>query len=780
MPDTFTPPFSGVRVIDATSNVGGPMVGWLLAEQGADVIKIEAPSGDPLRGQPAFHVLNRSKRSAVLDLTTGEDCVVLLGLLDDADVFLYDWAPGEDARLGFDAATLAARNPRLVTAYLPAYGSRGRWAHLPPDEALVQAVSAVCDAQYRYEPQPVLVNMPVAGYGQGIVGALAVAASLYARTQSQQGDRFELSQIAATFAMETIAWLRAPDVMRLAGQKDPRGPIPTYRLVQGSDGEWLFAGALTPPFWANLAIAAGLDDCLVDERFKGAPMGIANIDDRRELAQRVSAAFPSKPRDEWLQILEEADVPRAPVLTRSEWAQDPHVLENKMMVEIEDPVLGKTRQMGLPLTMRNSPGRIAGPAPTMGQHNSEILGRQAKGGGGTRSTEERASSVSVSEDPTHPLTGITVIDLSGFIAGASASMMLADFGARVIKVEPPGGDGWRTSGLAFLGSNRSKRSVCIDLKTPEGRELLLDLIDRADILHDNFRHGVMERMGLTWETLSARNPRLVWSSVTGYGPSGPLSHLPGFDPMMQSRGGVMRAQGDPDGEPVYLQMPVCDYGTALTSAFGMIAALYARERTGLGDRVETSLAHSALTMQAGEFIFFDGKPADRAGGRDLAGHHALYRIYGASDGWLMLACTTIEHASAFATAIGVAVPAPVLEQSTHGETATRIESTLASRTVEQWLETLLPLGIPVAPCVSVSAMFEDEHLNANDLWWDADNPRWGHVRQTGNLVQWDRMSMSLSRRAPLLGEHTVECLGELGITQQRIATLLEAGVVRQP
>jgi formyl-CoA transferase len=279
--------------------------------------------------------------------------------------------------------------------------------------------------------------------------------------------------------------------------------------------------------------------------------------------------------------------------------------------------------------------------------------------------------------------------------------------------------------------------------------------------------------------LSARNPRLVWSSVTGYGPTGPLSHLPGFDPMMQSRGGVMRAQGDPDGEPVYLQMPVCDYGTALTSAFGMIAALFARERSGLGDRVETSLAHSALTMQAGEFIFYDGKPADRPGGRDFAGHHALYRIYAASDGWLMLACTTTEQAAAVANAVGIAIPDPPLEHETHGDVAARIESRLGLRTTERWLEALLPLDVPVAPCISVSAMFDDEHLNANGLWWDAENPRWGRVRQTGHVVQWDRMSMSLSRRAPVLGEHTVECLTELGVAQERIDALLELGVLRQ-
>lgn len=283
--------FDGVRVVEACTGIGGAMLAWMLSEQGADIVRVVSPGAEP-HAWTGYHVLDRGKRTVALDLETEAGRAALWQLLDRADVFLYDWPPGDDERLGFTPAALRQRCPSLVTGYLPAYGSRGRWAALPPDEALVQAVSAVCDAQYRYEPRPVLVNLPVAGYAQGVVGALSVAASLYARTQSSRGDRFELSQIAATFAMETIAWLRAPSVMRLAGQQDPRGPIPTYRLVQGSDGEWLFCGALTPPFWANLAIALGLEDCLVDERFRGAPMGIANMDDRRELARRVSAAVP--------------------------------------------------------------------------------------------------------------------------------------------------------------------------------------------------------------------------------------------------------------------------------------------------------------------------------------------------------------------------------------------------------------------------------------------------------------------------------------------------------
>jgi crotonobetainyl-CoA:carnitine CoA-transferase CaiB-like acyl-CoA transferase len=229
----------------------------------------------------------------------------------------------------------------------------------------------------------------------------------------------------------------------------------------------------------------------------------------------------------------------------------------------------------------------------------------------------------------------------------------------------------------------------------------------------------------------------------------------------------MRAQGEPGGEPVYLQMPVCDYGTALTAAFGIITALVARERTGIGDRVETSLANSASTMQAGEMIFYDGRPPDPPGGRDLAGRHALYRIYGASDGSLMLACTTDDQAHSVAHALDVTLPAgDALAHDLYGVVASKIETTFAAQPLRHWLDTLLPFGVPVAPCTKVADLFEDEHLVDNDLWWDTEHPVFGPLRQTGGIIHWDAMSMSFPRSAPTLGQHTEECLRELGIERK--------------
>jgi crotonobetainyl-CoA:carnitine CoA-transferase CaiB-like acyl-CoA transferase len=773
-PDDHAPALDGIRLIDATEDIGGPYAAMLLAEQGADVIKIERPGGDPSRSTPAFHVLNRSKRSVVLDLQADAGRADLRALLRDADVFLYDWPPRRDADLGFDSTSLRTANPRLIIGYLPAYGSDGPHADLPADEALVQAVSGAADAQFRYDAQPAYINIPIAGYAQGIIAAGAVAASLYARTQTGQGDAFELSQVAAIFAMETVAYIRAAGVQRMAGRTGPRGGIPTYRLVRASD-DWLFAGALTPGFWASLAVAAGLEDCLVDPRFAAAPMGIADMDARRELAARLDEAFTHRTRDEWLEILEDAGVPRAPVLSREEFARDPQVAHNEMVIDVDDPEVGPTKQMGIPLRLGDTPGRVRGPAPRLGEHQALIddLDRaEDRRADGARTPEPGARR-------SYPLEGVVIVDLSGFIAGANGSMMLADMGATVIKVESLDGDGWRNSGLAFLGSNRGKRSVCIDLKREEGRALLLDLVERADVVMENYRAGVMDRLGIGYEALRARNPRIIHCSVTGYGPTGPYAHLPGFDPLFQARSGLMRAQGEPGGEPVYLQIAVCDYATALTAAYGVMAALVARERTGRGNRVETSLLNSAFTVQAGEFVFYDGRPPDPPGGRDLPGRHALCRVYAASDGYLTIACTTAEHASALAKTIGVTLPSgDPLTHAVEGELASAIMRQLAVHERAHWLREFRACGVPAAPCTPVEAIFDDEHLNANGLWWDFEHPRFGAVRQTGAVVRWQDMSMRIDRRAPLLGEHSAECLPELGITDVRVAELMRAGVVR--
>jgi crotonobetainyl-CoA:carnitine CoA-transferase CaiB-like acyl-CoA transferase len=220
--------------------------------------------------------------------------------------------------------------------------------------------------------------------------------------------------------------------------------------------------------------------------------------------------------------------------------------------------------------------------------------------------------------------------------------------------------------------------------------------------------------------------------------------------------------------------------TALLAAYGVVCALVARERTGVGDRVQTSLFNSAFAVQAGEFIFYDGRPPDPPGDRDLAGRHALHRIYAAGEGNVMLACRTPHDAGHALTTLGVAMPpGDPLEHPVEGELARRIGEAFAARRAQEWVDALRTLGVPAARCRPFRELLDDPPLEAVGLWWDFDHPQWGSVRQTGAVVRWDGMAMQMPRRAPFLGEHTVEALGALGVPRRRIDELLASGAIVQ-
>ena len=777
--------FEGTRIVDFTQGTAGPYASMLLAEQGADVLKVEPPAGDRARGTPAFHVLNRSKRGIVLDLTRAEDRARARELAFAADVVLVDHLQGKAEELGIDYAGLSQRHPQIVYCSVPLYGSKGPWASLEPDDTLVAAVTGVLGVQWSYSESPVFLVVPVVAYATGVLAAGAIAATLFDRGLSGRGDYIEVSGLGGAFARETSTYLvplGALDVIRLAGGRgDPKGPFPTYRVYRAGDGEWLMLACLTPVFWTKLALAMGLEEYLADPRFEGAPIAIPEPQDRQELSDRLAEMFATRPRQHWLDFLREADVPVGPVQARDEYFQDPQVLQNGMRVEIDDPEVGPTVQMGVPISLRDTPGAIRGPAPLLGQHSQEVLSRPWQPMAALPPAAEGRPSGGA------PLDGIKVLDLGTIYAGPYGGMLLSDLGADVTKIEPLDGDPWRAFAIGFLGANRGKRSLAIDLKRSEGREVFYDLVLKADVVADNFRTGVLRRLQMDYDTLSAINPRIICCSVTPFGTSGPMAGWPGFDPLLQGRSGLMRAQGGEGEEPVYYQIAICDFITALMAAYGVIAALHARERTGRGQLVESSLANNAMAAQAGEFIRYQGRPPDLPGGPNLLGLSALYRAYRCSDGWLFLAVRSADQATALVEATGGAlVPGAqhsatsLLQSPLQGDVASALEAFFAARQRQETVQSLLEKGIPCAPCLTIADLFDDEHLKANDLWWEMEHPVNGPVRQTGRIVKWQRHSMRLERPAPVLGQHSREVLLEFGMEPSSVEDLIKKGVILAP
>jgi len=765
----------GIRVLDLGRGVAAPYAAMLLAEQGADVLRIEPPGRDRLFGAPSYHVFNRSKRLILLDPDSEDGRRRVRNLADGADVVVVDLPESMARARGLAWDVLAQDRTDLVYLAMPPFGSRGPLAEEDAGESLVAAYSGLSGGQWSGSDQPVELVLPLAAYGAALLGAGAATAALYERARSGAGQRVEVSWLAGSLAMQTGSLLRGEGVERLAGTAmDPLGPIPVYRLFRAADGEYLFIAAGTPRFFHRLCLLLDHPEWISDPRWSAAPWGIVDPDHRRALVESIAPIIATKPRAEWLQLLTEADIPNAPVSFREQFIDDPQVAALGLRAEIEDSEAARTVQIGTPLLLHGTPG----PPPRGLMIDAADLSRTAGHSIGDKRAATPAGVVG-------PLVGLRVLDFSGFIAGSYCPMTLADFGADVIKVESPEGDAFRSFGFGFLGWNRGKRGLSVDTRRPEGQAVVHDLVRTADVIVENFRPGSAKRLGLDYETLSAINPRLIYSTVTAFGDTGPLAGAPGFDPLLQARAGAMAAQGGMSAghPPVYFTAAICDYAAALLSVYGICAALVARERTGVGQRVESSLVHSALAAQAGEFIWYEGMPSVPAGGPARIGRSAADRFFRcADDAWLKLDVQNAVQWAALVATLGDAALAAVaveeaLRADPRGIVAEMLEARFASESVAYWLPALREVGVPVAPVVRPPDLFTDPQVVANDLIAEHRHAGWGMVRQSGVLAKFARTPGVARCAAPLLGQHSREVLRELGYDDVRIDALLSAGVI---
>lgn len=762
----------GIRILEIAAGIAGPYAAMLLAEQGADVIKIEPPDGDPGRRLPGSRVWNRSKRSCTADLSLAGDIALVRRLALASDVVICDLPPRQTAALGLDYPSLTAAAPALIYCRLTPFGAAGPHAHRPAVGDLAAALGGLLAGQPSASQAPIYLTIPFAEYGAAFLATQAIAAALYVRERTGRGQQADVSLLAGALAMQTGSIVisdRFP--VRNAGvTRNPQGSIPAYRLYRAAD-DWLFLALGNATFFNKFCLAVDRPELVSDPRFENAPWGIHPQENRDAFAAIVSDILARKPRDEWLRIFDQYDVPAAPVEDRRSWMDSEVVRANGMRVELDDPAAGRTVQMGLPLDLARTPGAIRGPAPLPGQHTDDLRREGA-------ALAPKPPPPARAPLPLHALAGLRVVDFSAYIAGPLCPMMLADLGAEVVKVEPPTGEPFRVLGLAFLGWNRGKRAISLDLHHPEGRQAAYELVRRADVLVENFRPGVAQRLGLDYDTTRKLNPRIIHCTNTGWGAYTPWAAKPAFDPLLQSRSGACRAQGG-DGPPVFFAVALSDYTAAFLSVYGILAALYERERSGLGQQVSTTLVKSTMAAQAGEFVSYEGRPADRRGGIDPPGVSAAYRLYEAADGrWLFVAARTPDEWRALSQAVGLGTAiaaAEALRADRQGPLAQALAQRFATRTREEWLATLDAAGVPSAPVLSPLDQVESAQALANELIAEHDHAVWGHLAQTGQLIKLSLTPGVLQRPAPSLGEHTREVLHELGYDDGRIEALIAAG-----
>ena len=770
----------GVAVIEFASNLAAAYATMMLAEHGAEAVRIERPGGDPDRATPHFHVLNRGKRSVIAELESADGRAAAEALVRRADLVVHGFTPARARRLGLDADSLAALNPRAIALELPPFGKRGPDADFAAGEALVAALGAISGSQWARSGNPVPLVFPAANYAAGVMGAAAAVAALLARGDGP-GQGAEVSLLAGAFSLQTGGIMRHEKMTSLYhGAQDPLGPIPCYRLFEAADGRYLFIACGNATFWNKFALAIERPDLVADPRFEGAPWGIPK-ENWQILKDLLEAIIRTRPRDEWLRILREADVPSAPVMTRREFIDHPQTRALAMRRELDDPTLGPTVQPGVSVNLADTPGEIPGPAPAAGS-----LTVAAALGLLDRVNANRPAASPRRTPPTRgPLTGVTVLDFCSYIAGSYGPMILAQMGADVIKIENLEGDAFRHFGFGFLGWNEGKRGLAVDLTTPPGREIILGLADRADIIVENLRPGRMRRYGFDYATLAARNPRLIYMSVTAFGNRGPEHDQPGFDPLLQARSGVMQAQGGPHDHPVYLTCAICDYGAAMLSAFGCILALHARARSGRGQICETSLLQSAMAFQAGEFIFYPGRPDLENGAPERRGDSALSRAYETRDGrWLYLDIASRAQFEALRGLCGLRDTLgfdTAAREAAEGPLAAALGDYFRARDRAETLAALRRAGAPAVPVNGFGDLFDEPQVAANELLIELEHSQWGKLVQTGILTKFSATPGVVDRAGPLLGEHTAEILaGMLGYSADRIDDLRRNRIIRMP
>ena len=773
----------GINLIEFDSNLGAAYAAMLLAEQGARAVKVEPPGGARAHGTAHFHALNRSKRALFVDVQAARARIERL--LRWADVAVFGWTVARMRELGLDYAALGRINPHLVVLHLPPLGNRGPLADFDASDELASALGGIYGSQWALSGNPVALHFPAASYSAGVLGATAAIAALYARERGGGGQVVEVSLLAGAFSLQTGGIMRHEKMTRMyEGPLDPLGPIPCYRLFRAADDRYLFVACGNVTFWNKLALAIERPELVSDPRFEGAPWGVPTLH-RQALKDLLQGIIATRPREEWLRILRENDIPCAPVLSRTDFINDPQVDALAMRRAIDDPTLGATIQGGIAVGFELTPGEIAGPAPAFGHDRTRDRTEDPKVEEWLAEPPSRSHNGSPRSGKfaRGPLDGLLVLDFCSYIAGSYGPMILSQMGADVIKIESLEGDAFRHFGFGFLGWNQGKRALSLDLGSPEGREIIHGLVRRADIVVENLRPGRMRRFGLDYQSLSAINPLLIYMSVNGFGNRGPEHDQPGFDPLLQARSGLMAAEGGHNEPPLYLTCAICDYGAAMLSAFGCVLALRARERLGRGQLCETSLVQSAMAFQAGEFIFYDGRPDMENGRPESRGRSALCRAYQCRDGaWLFVHASEPAHWEAMRRACKLANDAPyaaAAREPEDGPLAQAIAAALAGVDRAQALAALSAAGVPALSTHRTADLFNDPQVSANELLAELHHSQWGGVAQTGTLAKFSAMPGRVERAAPLLGEHTDELLARhLGYDRDRIADLRRRGIVK--
>ena len=727
---------AGIRVIDFGQYIAGPMAAMLLADHGADVIRVDPPGGP--RWNPSGNATwNRNKRSIVLDLKQDADRETARRLIAGADVVIENFRPGVMDRLGVGAEAMTAANPRLIYCSLPGFGSSDPRAQVKAWEGVLGAATGAYRPSRATNGRPVFTVIPYSSAYAAFLCAVTVAMTLNERERSGLGQRVEIPLFDATFSVVGARGLL------VNGKPEAEPAFNWSRQLPCKDGRWIMYVANNKRFEAFIK-SIGMD------KWRDAQLPPA------ELAQKYDEVMRTRTAKEWEDIIAEIGSEGVICHTSAEWLQHPQALESKIVADYNDPELGAFRGPGINARLSVTPGSVRTPRPKTNAHRDEILGELA-------ARKAAVSAPAGGEALRSALQGVKVVDLCIILAGPTCGRTMAEFGADVIKIDSP-----HVRTVARHNDiNRAKRSILVDLKTAEGLDIFWKLVDQADVVLQNFRGGVAERLGIDYERVRARRPDIVYGSMNTFGHVGPFADRPGHEQLGQAVTGMQVRYGS--AKPATAPFAANDYGTGLMACYAVALALLHRRRTGQGQFVDSALAYTATMLQSALLQDYKGKQWNEPHGQEATGTGPLDRLYQAADGWLFLAARDGELARCPLLAALAGRSGADLERA--------LEERMRSRDAAGWVDALTRAGIGTHRVVpSLVDLMTDPLVVARGLAVTRDHEGFGPITTTAPGMRLSRTPVTVGRPAAKPGSDAASVLAEIGMAGD-LERLIRAGVV---
>jgi crotonobetainyl-CoA:carnitine CoA-transferase CaiB-like acyl-CoA transferase len=796
----------GINVLELGSvSIPASFAGMLLADNGARVVKIEPPEGDGIRhARPSgFLVWNRGKESRVIDLRTAAGQEELRGLAAAADVLIEAFAPGVADSWGIGYGNLRNANSALVYCSISGFGSTGPYSHLPGYEGSVAAKTGHWVlGPYGFRGGPIYNDAPMGSTGAGHQAFAGILAALTARERTGRGQMVEAALVNGLVPYDYYGVMAWQQVQRQTGNAGGSSAIAAQAMggsrlnfvVPTMDGRWINFTHMLPHQAQALSRVLGFGHTVDDPRYASQPL-FENAVIAQEWEDMAWEALSKKSYAEWEPILLADDnIAFEMARTSEEGLDHEQIIHNGDAITVEDPDLGPVRQVGPVAKLCSTPARITRSAPRLGDHGGDLV-------------PWAFGSVGASLTLAHPLQGVTIVELGYYYAMPYGVTMAAALGARVIKLEDLKGDPMRWAfgnpEVTSVKTMEGKESLSIDLRSPEGRHIVHEVVKGAAVFINGFRPGVAERLEMGAEQLRALNPRLVYIHAAGYGPDGPYASRPIYAGVASALAGqVVRHAGtwvDPEFtrslSPVEAQAIVLprlrgpvdgDANAALAVLSSLLLGIYHQRRTGEGQVISTSMIGGNALAYSDDFNSYAGKVPLPVPDSDNHGLHALYRLYPARTGWVFVAATKQREWEALAEAIG----RPDLGGDDRFASAqsrkdnddvliAELTSSFATRDAQDWEDDLVSRGVSVVAAFGASFSeftCTDPVMRETGMVVEIEHPVFDSVVRAGPAL---RFSETPSRVDPscVNGQHTAQILRDLGYDEEAIEKLAGEGVI---